>query len=95
MKNYIEANNLGVCFFSPIKHGLLTGKYTQPVSFKMGDFRATKKEFADQMVIEKMKTNKEKLEKRFSNPPQPGMHGVVDALLTGVETGCVLLGQRK
>ena len=25
--SYINKNNLGVCFFSPIKHGLLTGKY--------------------------------------------------------------------
>ena len=61
----------------------------------MGDFRATINEFADQMVIEKMRANKEKLEKRFSNHPQPVMHGVVDALLTDVETGCVLLGQRN
>ena len=95
LKGYVEANNLGVCFFSPIKHGLLTGKYTEPVSFETGDFRATKKEFSDQMVIDKMRTNKEKLEKRFSNHPQPVLHGVVDALLTDVETGCVLLGQRN
>ncbi len=95
LKGYVEANNLGVCFFSPIKHGLLTGKYTEPVSFEMGDFRATINEFADQIVIDKMRTNKEKLEKRFSNHPHPVMHGVVDALLTDVETGCVLLGQRN
>ena len=25
--SFVNKNNLGVCFFSPIKHGLLTGKY--------------------------------------------------------------------
>ena len=95
LKNYVEANNLGICFFSPIKHGLLTGKYKEPTTFETGDFRATVKEFANQELIEKMQVNKEKLEEHFSDHPQPVMHGLVDALLTDVPTGCVLLGQRN
>ena len=95
LKDYVEANNLGICFFSPIKHGLLTGKYTEPATFETGDFRKTVKDFADQKLIDKMKTNKSKLEERFANHPQPVMHGLVDALLTDAPTGCVLLGQRN
>ena len=95
LKNYVESNNLGICFFSPIKHGLLTGKYTEPATFETGDFRKTVKDFADQKLIDKMKTNKSKLEQRFANHPQPVMHGLVDALLTDAPTGCVLLGQRN
>jgi myo-inositol catabolism protein IolS len=95
LKNYVEANNLGICFFSPIKHGLLTGKYKEPTSFETGDFRATVKEFTNQELIEKMQVNKEKLEEHFSDHPQPVMHGLVDALLTDAPTGCVLLGQRN
>ena len=95
LKNYVEANNLGICFFSPIKHGLLTGKYTEPATFETGDFRKTVKDFADQKLIDKMITNKSKLEERFANHPEPVMHGLVDALLTDVPTGCVLLGQRN
>lgn len=95
LKNYVEANNLGICFFSPLKHGLLTGKYTEPATFETGDFRTTVKDFADQRLIDKMKTNKSKLEERFANHPEPVMHGLVDALLTDVPTGCVLLGQRN
>ena len=95
LKNYVEANNLGICFFSPLKHGLLTGKYTEPATFETGDFRKTVKDFADQKLIDKMKTNKSKLEERFANHPEPVMHGLVDALLTDVPTGCVLLGQRN
>jgi len=95
LKNYVGANNLGICFFSPIKHGLLTGKYTEPATFETGDFRATVKEFTDQELIDKMQVNKEKLEEHFSDHPQPVMHGLVDALLTDAPTGCVLLGQRN
>jgi hypothetical protein len=46
-------------------------------------------------MIDKMQANKVKLEERFSDHPQPVMHGLVDALLTDVPTGCVLLGQRN
>ena len=95
LKDYVETNNLGICFFSPIKHGLLTGKYTEPATFETGDFRKTVKDFADQKLIDKMKTNKAKLEERFADHPQPVMHGLVDTLLTDVPTGCVLLGQRN
>lgn len=95
LKDYVDSNNLGICFFSPIKHGLLTGKYTAPANFESGDFRTTVKDFADQTLIDKMQTNKVKLEGRFSDHPQPVMHGLVDALLTDASTGCVLLGQRN
>lgn len=95
LKDYVEAKNIGVCFFSPIKHGLLTGKYTEPATFETGDFRTTVKEFANQELIDRMGDNKEKLEVRFPNHPEPVMHGLVDALLTDTPTGCVLLGQRN
>ena len=45
LKNIIDSNNLGVCFFSPIKHGLLTGKYKTPTFFKDGDHRSNIKDF--------------------------------------------------
>ena len=95
LKDHVEANNLGICFFSPIKHGLLTGKYTKPTSFERGDFRSTVKDFANQELINKMKANKTKLVERFSDHDQPVMHGLVDALLSDAPTGCVLLGQRN
>ena len=33
LKSYVKLNNLGVCFFSPIKHGILTGKYNTVPDF--------------------------------------------------------------
>lgn len=95
LKDYVDTHNVGICFFSPIKHGLLTGKYTSPATFDRGDFRTTVKDFANQTTIDKMQTNKTKLENQFSDHPQPMMHGLVDALLTDAPTGCVLLGQRN
>ena len=48
LKDYIDTNNVGVCFFSPIKHGLLTGKYKSPPKFKEGDYRRNVEAFNSQ-----------------------------------------------
>ena len=95
LKYWIDEHNAGVCFFSPIKHGLLTGKYIEPVTFGAGDFRANVDDFTKINVIEKMQENKILLEERFSDHPYPVMRGIIDALLTDVSSGCVLLGQRN
>ena len=95
LKNYIESNNLGVCFFSPLMHGLLTGKYSSPATFEPGDFRENIGAFKDQAVIDKIKENTELLKNRFSDHPNPVMHGVIDTLISDSKNSCVLLGQRN
>ena len=95
LKNYIDTHNLGICFFSPLKHGLLTGKYTEPVTFTNGDHRSGVKEFQDTTLLKIILSNKTLLEQRFFNHPNPVLHGLVDSLLFDVPTGCVLLGQRN
>ncbi|MEE8436993.1 MAG: aldo/keto reductase [Candidatus Neomarinimicrobiota bacterium] len=95
LKDYVEKNNLGVCFFSPLKHGLLTGKYTEVPKFEKGDFRQTIKAFKKPDLIKKMQVNKALLENHFAPHPEPVLRGLVDALLTNVSGGCVLLGQRN
>jgi len=95
LKNYVDKNNLGVCFFSPIKHGLLTGKYLKPATFKDGDFRQNDPAFANKLILEKMRGNKEALKDRFPNHSHYVMHGVVNALFSDSPTACVLLGQRN
>src|SRR5512140_2174901 len=47
LRRWVESHDLGVAFFSPIKHGLLLGKYEQPVSFPKGDFRENVEGFGD------------------------------------------------
>ena len=95
LKCYIEKNNLGVCFFSPLMHGLLTGKYSKPVTFEEGDFRENVDAFKKRSVVEKMRKNATLLKKRFNNHPHPTMHGVIDTLISDSKNSCVLLGQRN
>ena len=52
LKAWVDAHDLGVAFFSPLKHGLLTGKYDEPQSFPEGDFRSTIAEFRDPYACE-------------------------------------------
>jgi len=94
LKDWVEKNNAGIAFFSPIKNGLLTGKYDKPPVFKEGDFRLNVPEFQDKDLLIKLQDNKIKLEEKFANHPQPILHGLLGALLTDSPTGCVLLGQR-
>jgi len=95
LKNYIEENNLGVCFFSPLMHGLLTGKYSSPTTFEPGDFRENIDAFKDQAIIDKIKQNAVLLKERFSAHSNPAMHGVIDTLISDSTNSCVLLGQRN
>ena len=95
LKNIVNKNNLGVCFFSPLKHGLLTGKYKTTAVFKDGDHRSGIKDFQNKKKIKKIMLNCEKLEKKFLHHENPIMHGIVNALFFDSPTGCVLLGQRN
>jgi aryl-alcohol dehydrogenase-like predicted oxidoreductase len=95
LKAWVEKNNAGIAFFSPIKNGLLTGKYDKPPVFKKGDFRRNVEDFQDSELLKKLKQNKSFLENHFEDHPQPVLHGLLGALLTDSPTGCVLLGQRN
>ena len=95
LKEHVDENNLGVCFFSPLKHGLLTGKYNSPPVFEHGDHRSKIRDFLDSKVLKTMRKNKGLLEKRFSKCLSPVAFGVVNALFNDSPTGCVLLGQRN
>ena len=94
LKTYIDGHDLGVAFFSPLKHGLLLGKYDAPQHFGEGDFRANIPEFGDAAFIARMKRAAAEVRARFAGHPEPVLHAVVGALLTGNPTATVLLGQR-
>ncbi len=94
LKNYIDEHDLGVAFFSPIKHGLLLGKYDKPVQYPQGDFRSRIPQFTDEEFIDRMKRAAAAMRDRFKDQPEPVLHAVTGALLSGNPTACVLLGQR-
>ena len=95
LKSWVDTHDLGAAFFSPIKHGLLLGKYDQPVQFGEGDFRKRIADFSDPAAIERYKRAAAEMRRRFADHPEPVLHAVVGALLTANPTACVLLGQRN
>ena len=83
-------------FFSPIKHGILTGKYDSITAFPKGDFRKTVKEFQDIDFIKKMQINRIKIEEKFAHFGDNAiMHALLGSILFDNPTGCALLGQRN
>lgn len=95
LKAWVDAHDLGVAFFSPLKHGLLLGKYDQPVEFGEGDFRQGVEDFRDAETLARYKRAATAMRERFGAFPEPVLHAVTGALLTGNPTACVLLGQRN
>lgn len=95
LKAWVDAHDLGVAFFSPLKHGLLLGKYDQPVDYGEGDFRSGVADFKDPEAIARYKRASAAMRERFAGHPEPVLHAVVGALLTDNPTACVLLGQRN
>jgi aryl-alcohol dehydrogenase-like predicted oxidoreductase len=90
LKAYVDAHDLGVAFFSPLKHGLLLGKYDAPVEFPPGDFRSGVGDFRDASAIARYKHAAAAIA-----PRMPVLNAVTGALLTANPTACVLLGQRN
>ena len=95
LKKWVDDHDIGVAFFSPIKHGLLLGKYDVPTQFPEGDMRSRVREFGDAKFIERMKRAAGEMRKRFDGHAEPVLHAVTGALLTDNPTACVLLGQRN
>ncbi len=96
LKHWVDTHDLGVAFFSPLKHGLLLGKYKETVDYGEGDFRSNVGDFRDPNAIARYQRAAAAMRERFANAsPEPVMHAVVGALLTGNPTACVLLGQRN
>ena len=95
LKSFVDGHDLGVAFFSPLKHGLLLGKYGQPARFEEGDFRSGVADFGNAEAIARYKHAAAEMRHRFAGHPEPVLHAVTGALLTGTDTACILLGQRN
>lgn len=91
----VEEGDRGVAFFSPLKHGLLLGKYKEPQHFEEGDFRRNVPEFEDADFIRRMQRARDAVIERFSSLEEPVLTALTGSLLAGNPTACVLLGQRN
>ncbi len=95
LKQWVDDHDLGVAFFSPLKHGLLLGKYDEPHAFPQGDFRSGIPEFGDAAFLARMRHARDEMTRRFADHREPVLYAVTGALLAGNPTATVLLGQRN
>ncbi|HEU5161534.1 MAG TPA: aldo/keto reductase, partial [Thermoanaerobaculia bacterium] len=95
LKEAVAKRDIGVAFFSPLRQGLVLGKYDEPKEFPEGDVRRNIKAFRDPATLARMKKAADALRARFKGHPEPVLHGVLGALLADAPTGTVLLGQRN
>jgi myo-inositol catabolism protein IolS len=95
LRKWVDDHDLGVAFFSPLKHGLLLGKYDAPQRFPAGDFRSGIPEFNDAAFLTRMRKARDEMARRFPKSPQPVLHALTGSLLSGNPTATVLLGQRN
>jgi aryl-alcohol dehydrogenase-like predicted oxidoreductase len=92
---WVEQNDAGVAFFSPLRHGLLLGKYDQPTRFPDGDHRNRIPEFGDAAALARLRDCRAAVEQRFADRPEAVLHALTGVLLSDAPTGSVLLGMRR
>ncbi|MEM8930254.1 MAG: aldo/keto reductase [Acidobacteriota bacterium] len=95
LKRWVEQHDVGVAFFSPLKHALLLGLFEGPVTFGEGDHRSSLPEFRDYGLISRLQGCRKELLKRFAEQPEPVLHALIGAILSDTPTGCALVGQRR
>ncbi len=96
LRGWVEENDAGVAWFSPLKHGLLLGKYERPTTFDEGDMRNRIPGFRDQATLDHLRRCRERVTERFGDrTDQPVLMALLGALLADAPTACVLLGMRN
>lgn len=94
LASWVREADAGVAFFSPLKHGLLLGKYEEPPELPDDDFRSQVEDFSDAELIDHLRRLAGEVEARFDDHPEPVLHALTGPLLEDSPTACVLLGLR-
>ena len=84
-----------MAFFSPLRHGLLLGKYEEPTRFPEGDHRNRIAEFGDAAALARLRDCRAAVERRFPQRTDAVLHALTGVLLNDAPTACVLLGMRR
>jgi aryl-alcohol dehydrogenase-like predicted oxidoreductase len=92
---WVAANDRAAAFFSPLLHGLLLGLWQQPPRLGPGDHRRSMPAFRDAHLLAHLRRCRAAVGERFASHPQPVLHALTGALLTGAPGACVLLGLRR
>jgi len=93
---YCDRHDVGLVYFSPIRHGLLLGKYATPTTFTRGDFRNSDAAFRDAAVLNRLMQNALSLRARFADrSPEPVLAALIAPILRDSPAACTLLGMRN
>jgi len=92
---WVEANDAGVAFFSPLKHGLLLGKYHSPTGFEDGDVRNRVQGFRNQGLLAGLVAARQEIVRRFPGLAEPVESAVIAPILADAPTACALVGLRN
>lgn len=92
---WVERSRAGVCFFSPLEHGLLLGTLEQPPEFERGDHRTRRREFRDVDLLAQLRRCRDTVTAHLSDYPQPVLEALIAPLLADSPTACALVGMRR
>ncbi|MEM8962160.1 MAG: aldo/keto reductase [Acidobacteriota bacterium] len=96
LRNWVRDHDIGVSFFSPIKHGLLLGLFEGPVTFGIGDHRNAIQDFRDYSLLSRLRACRREVEARFDGEMrEPVLQALIGALLVEEPSGCALLGLHR
>jgi len=95
LREAVESLDSGLAFFSPLRHGLLLGKYEEPTTFEEGDFRSNVEGFTDPEILDGVRQRAEKLQERFGQKTSAVIRGLTGTLLEDAPTSCALVGLRN
>lgn len=92
---WVREQDAGVCFFSPLQHGLLLGKYETPPELDSGDHRSRRPEFRDAALLAHLRDCRDAVVKRLADRDQPLLDALIAAVVGDTESSCALLGMRR
>jgi len=95
LEAWVDETDAGVAFFSPLRHGLLLGKYEEPTRFPTGDHRNRITEFGDATSLARLRDCRAAVEERFPQRQDAVLHALTGVLLSEAPTASVLLGMRR
>lgn len=85
----------GVCFFSPLQHGLLLGKHEVPPVLEPGDHRTRRAEFQDAELLAHLRRCRDQVTARFAGRRQPVLDALIGTVVADAPGACALLGMRR
>lgn len=94
LERLAEERDFGVVFFSPLKHGLLAGRWRRAPRFVEGDVRGRVDEFRDEALLERIADLADEMAQLLPRHPHPLLAAAIAPLLE-TPRNVVLIGLRR